>query len=332
MAKTGRKWLALSALMAAAWFAPSGSEAGTIVRFQTVMGNIDIQLYDMQMPVTVGNFLHYVTTGKYNSSVIHRNSDTTDTPGGPLRDFVVQGGGYFLADPPPPIPPNPPGNMSASGVVTLPPINDEPGGGVAGPSNLRGTIAMAKSGPNTVTSQWFINQGNNSFLDNPTRSDGGFSAFGSVLSGGMTVVDEIGDLNIPSNYGINLGAPFNDLPLRNFSGTAVNQIRVQHTVTLTTAKVLNLSPADFDRNGFVNMADLNILRSNFGLASGALFDKGDADMDGDVDGRDYMIFQQHYGETTTPISAVPEPGAATLAAVGLAALLGWGRRAGRVRA
>jgi peptidyl-prolyl cis-trans isomerase A (cyclophilin A) len=290
--------------------------AATIVRFNTVMGNFDLQLFDATMPRSVANFLSYVNANKYNGTVVHRNSDTSDTVGGPLRDFVIQGGGYSLFDPVPPAT-----KMSSGSVVTNPAIADEPGGGVAGPSNLRGTIAMAKSGPDTVTSQWFINQGNNSFLDNPARSDGGFSAFGMVLGSGMTVVDAIGDLPVPADFGFGISSPFNDLPLRNFSGSSINDVRVANTVTVNSVKVLNLSAGDFDRNGVVNQADLAILKTNYGMTSGAFFDKGDANMDGDVDGGDFLLWQRSVGMTTTPISSVPEPATgmlAVLAALGLA--------------
>jgi cyclophilin family peptidyl-prolyl cis-trans isomerase len=51
------------------------------------------------------------------------------------------------------------------------PILDEPGGGVAGPSNVRGTLALAKAGPDTADRQGFINPGDPAFLDDPQRSD-----------------------------------------------------------------------------------------------------------------------------------------------------------------
>jgi cyclophilin family peptidyl-prolyl cis-trans isomerase len=304
--------LALAACASAAALAPSCARAGTIVRFETVMGAFDVQLYDAAMPRTVQNFLHYVTSNKYDGTVVHRNSDVQDPA---LRDFVIQGGGFTLHDPVPPAT-----SISYSQVDTIAPIADEPGGGVTGLSNLRGTIAMAKSGPNTVTSQWFINQGDNSFLDSPARSDGGFSAFGSVLGNGMSVVDAIGDLPIPTNFGFSIGSPFGELPLRNFTGNSIQQIRVVNTVTVNDVRVLNLAPGDFDRNGIVNTADLNILKTNFGMTSGALFDKGDADMDGDVDGADFAMWQRSEGASTTPVSAVPEPSAAALALCGALAL------------
>jgi peptidyl-prolyl cis-trans isomerase A (cyclophilin A) len=295
----------------------ASARAATIIRFDTVMGSFDIQMFDSQMPRTVQNFVAYVNADRYDGTVVHRNSDTSDPV---LRDFVIQGGGYRLHDP---NPPNPNATITFSNVTLNPAIADEPGGGVVGPSNLRGTIAMAKSGPNTVTSQWFINQGDNSFLDSPARSDGGFSAFGMVLGNGMTVVDAIGDLPIPSNFGFSIGSPFNDIPLRNFSGSAINHVRVANTVTVNSISVLSLPTGDFDRSGSVNLADLTILRSGYGLTTGAYLDDGDADMDGDVDGRDFLLWQRNFGSSAplTTAVAVPEPAASVflLAAMGLTA-------------
>jgi cyclophilin family peptidyl-prolyl cis-trans isomerase len=318
---------AIAALVAWAAAAPA-AQAATVVRFATVMGDFDIQLFDSQMPRTVANFLRYANANRYNGTVIHRNSDTADTTGGPMRDFVIQGGGFTLVDAQPVLRRRDVVRSPAPTPNPDPPITDEPGGGVAGPSNVRGTIAMAKSGPNTVTSQWFINQGDNSILDSPTRSDGGFSAFGAVLGNGMAIVDAIGDLPLPSNFGFSIPAPFNDLPLRNFGGNSIDDIEIPHLVRVTSVRVLNLRPGDFDRSGLVDQADLAILQANFGLATGALVDDGDADMDGDVDGEDLTLWQENLGRTSSLAASVPEPQAATLAAIGLAAL----RRRRRARA
>ena len=293
------------------------AQAGTVVRFDTVEGIFDVQLFDDLMPVTVANFLGYANADRYDGTVVHRNSDTLG------RDFVIQGGGFTLIDPDPP---NPAAVISFDSVVDSnnpdPPINDEPGGGVAGPSNLRGTIAMAKSGPNTVTSQWFINQGDNSFLDDPNRGDGGFSAFGQVLGDGMVVVDAIGDLPLPNDFGFGIGSPFNDLPLRNFSGSEINEIRVENTVTVNSISQLVVTPGDFDLDGDVDNDDLTILRGGFGMESGAYVDSGDADMDGDVDGDDYLLWQQNFGVVSSISSAtIPEPSTLALTAFALLGLL-----------
>lgn len=295
---------------------PCYATAGTVIRFETVEGTFDVQLFDDLMPATVANFLGYANAGRYDGTVVHRNSDTQG------RDFVIQGGGFSLNDPDPP---DPNAIISFDSVVNPnnpdPPINDEPGGGVAGPSNLRGTIAMAKSGPNTVTSQWFINQGDNSFLDDPNRGDGGFSAFGQVLGDGMIVVDAIGDLPLPNDFGFGIGSPFNDLPLRNFSGTAINDIRVENTVTVNSISQLAVTPGDFDLDGDVDQADLAILENGYGIDSGAFVDNGDADMDGDVDGDDFLLWQLNLGVVSSLSAAnVPEPSTIALAALGLLAV------------
>ena len=137
-------------------------QGDTLVDVSTTFGSFELELYDTQTPLTVANFLSYVTNDLYNNTIIHRS-----VPG-----FVIQGGGYELS-----------GNF-LNNVPTNAPVENEPG-----ISNLRGTIAMAKLGgdPNSATSQWFINLGDNfSNLDN---QNGGFTVFGEVVGNGMNVVD-----------------------------------------------------------------------------------------------------------------------------------------------
>jgi peptidyl-prolyl cis-trans isomerase A (cyclophilin A) len=87
-------------------------------------------------------------------------------------------------------------------VATNPPsILNEPG-----LSNVRGTVAMAKLAglPNSATTEWFINVGNNQSLD---TNNGGFTVFADVISG-MSVVDAINGL-----IRVDAGAPFSELPV-----------------------------------------------------------------------------------------------------------------------
>jgi len=56
--------------------------ANSVVRFSSNVGEIDMELFDTQTPLTVANFLSYVNAGRYNQSFIHRS-----VPG-----FVIQGG------------------------------------------------------------------------------------------------------------------------------------------------------------------------------------------------------------------------------------------------
>ena len=171
------------------------------VRMTTTQGIMEVALFDRQRPITAGNFLKYVNTGRYfvtdpvtkspAPSFIHRS-----VPG-----FVIQGGGFLATVD------STNTNIHPTAVATYPPIQNEPGF-----SNKRGTIAMAKtSDPNSATSQWFINMADNSAsLDNPANS-GGFAVFGRVLRTGMSVADRIAALPI-----FNFQSPFDSLPLQNY--------------------------------------------------------------------------------------------------------------------
>ena len=172
-------------LVAVLLMAVATASQATIVRLQTTLGVVDIQLFDSAAPITVANFLAYVNSGAYDNTFIHRS-----VPG-----FIIQGGGYALGSTP----------NSTTPLTAQPPIANEFS---AARSNLRGTIAMAKLGgdPNSATCEWFINLANNSAnLDN---QNGGFSVFGRVLGNGMDVIDAIAALPI-----VNAGGPFSDLPL-----------------------------------------------------------------------------------------------------------------------
>jgi cyclophilin family peptidyl-prolyl cis-trans isomerase len=197
------------------------------VRLTTVLGTIDITLYDQQTPITVDNFLRYIDSGAYipndpNFPVPAPIFFNRAVPG-----FVIQSGGYVSAqDPtqPPVILPGP--------VTAFSPIPNE-----ARPDlhNVRGTIAMAKlpDDPDSATSQWFIN-----LIDNsgpPTNLDtenGGYTVFGTVSAAGMTTADAIGAL---PNYDASLlfGLAFAQLPLRDFASELP---RLKNLVTIPGIK------------------------------------------------------------------------------------------------
>ncbi len=135
------------------------------VKIVTSMGAITVELDAAKAPKTVENFLTYVKSGFYNGTVFHRV----------IPGFMIQGGGFtpdFQEKP------------------TKAPIINEANNGL---SNLRGTIAMARTSiPNSATSQFFINVADNKFLDYsaPTMQGAGYAVFGHVTSG-MNVVDKI---------------------------------------------------------------------------------------------------------------------------------------------
>jgi len=193
-----RRSLLLAALISGTAIYP-GISSATIVEFQTVMGNFEVNLYDNDTPATVANFLNYVNNGAYTSSVYHRSA-----PG-----FVVQGGGFTFGM-----------ALPLNAISTNPPVINEPEF-----SNVRGTIAMAKlSGdPNSATSQWFFNLADNSA--NLDGQNGGFTAFGEVVGNGMDVIDAIAALPI-----YDFSAPTDNLPLRNYTANDfANNVAVDGT-------------------------------------------------------------------------------------------------------
>src|SRR5690606_21114093 len=121
------------ALLATAVLGCSGLTQATIVEVTTNVGKFEINLYDESTPVTVKNFLNYVSSGRYDGTVIHRSA-----PG-----FVIQGGGFVFEQ-----------QLPLKAINTNAAIVNEPKW-----SNVRGTVAMAKlpGNPDSATSQWFVN-------------------------------------------------------------------------------------------------------------------------------------------------------------------------------
>ena len=170
--------------------------ANSVVRFSSNVGEIDMELFDTDTPLTVANFLSYVNARRYNQSFIHRS-----VPG-----FVIQGGGFGL------------NGTTVLPVPTNAAVPNEPG-----ISNLRGTVAMAKLGdnPDSATSQWFINLEDNA--ENLDAQNGGFTVFGRVVGNGMAVADRIAAF-ATYNATAKLGGAFGALPLQSADLTINNLI------------------------------------------------------------------------------------------------------------
>ncbi|NOX09021.1 MAG: peptidylprolyl isomerase [Gammaproteobacteria bacterium] len=194
----------------------------SLVRMETTMGVIDIELFDSVAPITVANFKNYVNDGDYIDSFFHRS-----VPG-----FILQGGGYRFA------------NNAYSLVPKDAPIVNE-----YNLSNVRGTLAMAKlgSGPDTATSEWFVNLADNSA--NLDAQNGGFTVFGQIVGNGMDVIDAIAAL---PRYDISvIHSAFTTVPLNGYNGvydpatqlvriTAVSAVPVPAAVWLFLSGMLGL--------------------------------------------------------------------------------------------
>jgi peptidyl-prolyl cis-trans isomerase A (cyclophilin A) len=141
-----------------------GSAWAQKVRLTTSAGDIVVELDAEKAPKSVANFLAYVKAGHYNGTVFHRV----------IENFMIQGGGY---------------KADFSEKPTRAPIALESRNGL---SNVRGTLAMARTGvPDSATSQFFFNVVDNLFLDQAQSRDGhGYAVFGKVVEG-MDVVDKI---------------------------------------------------------------------------------------------------------------------------------------------
>ena len=136
-----------------------------MVRLHTNHGVIALELNAAKAPATVKNFLAYVESGHYSNTVFHRVID----------GFMIQGGGFE------------PGMKQKP---TRDPVQNEANNGL---KNDMYTVAMARtSAPHSASAQFFINVGNNDFLNHsaPTPQGWGYCVFGKVVDG-TDVVDKI---------------------------------------------------------------------------------------------------------------------------------------------
>ena len=133
-----------------------------MITIKTNHGDISVELFDEKAPVSCENFRQYIRDGHYAGTVFHRV----------IPNFMIQGGGM---------------DAGLTAKPTREPIKNEADNGE---SNVRGTLAMARTMVvDSATSQFFINLRDNDFLDHGTR-DFGYAVFGRVADG-MDVVDAI---------------------------------------------------------------------------------------------------------------------------------------------
>jgi len=159
-----RNLLYLLALLSvsAAGLAQDRVPAHPYIKFETTEGTIVLELDGRRAPVTVGNFLKLIDSGYFDGTVFHRV----------IADFMIQGGGFT-----PNLKPKEPDGF----------IFNESGNGM---QNMRGTIAMARTGdPHSANAQFYINVKDNTALD-PQPDRWGYAVFGYVIEG-MEIVDAI---------------------------------------------------------------------------------------------------------------------------------------------
>jgi peptidyl-prolyl cis-trans isomerase A (cyclophilin A) len=145
------------------------------VRFDTALGAFDVEIDPARAPATTTNFLRYVDGGFYDGGRVHRSARLETQAERPVKIEVIQAGI------------SPARRSDAFPAIPLERTS------VTGILHKDGTISMARSGPDTATSEFFICIGNQPSLDfgGARNPDGqGFAAFGRVVSG-MDIVRAI---------------------------------------------------------------------------------------------------------------------------------------------
>ena len=171
--------LVITLLACTATFAWAEGKKNPVVTMETSLGNVKIELFEKEAPISVKNFLEYTKNGFYSGTIFHRV----------IPGFMAQGGGF---------------TPDRKQKPTNAPIKNEAANGL---KNDRGTIAMARTAaPDSATAQFFINVVNNNMLNRPNPDGAGYAVFGKVIDG-MDVVDKI--VSVKTN---NINMVFQNLP------------------------------------------------------------------------------------------------------------------------
>jgi peptidyl-prolyl cis-trans isomerase B (cyclophilin B) len=152
-----------------------------VIKLETTMGEIILELDDEKAPVTAANFREYVNDGFYEGTVFHRV----------INGFMIQGGGL---------------DENLETRQTRPPIKNEADNGLV---NDTYTVAMARTNdPNSATAQFFINVADNQFLNHQSKTaqGWGYTVFGKVVEG-VDVVEKIKAVPTATK------SPYDDVPV-----------------------------------------------------------------------------------------------------------------------
>lgn len=168
-------WMALIMMVLCLAIFAAGDTQNPKVLVKTELGDITVEIYEKQAPITAANFLRYVDESRFEEVCFYRVVRMDNQPDNDIKIDVVQGGLRF-----------------GKAENMLPPIEHETTQ-KTGILHEDGVISMARSKPGTATSEFFICIGDQPELDfgGKRNPDGqGFAAFGKVISG-MDIVREI---------------------------------------------------------------------------------------------------------------------------------------------
>lgn len=167
-------WLLLGTLASAGAGPESAAQGLPRVLIQTSLGTMEVEVDTVRAPITSHNFLRYVDQSSYRGGRFHRTVRLDNQPENQVKIEVIQGG------------------LDSARARDFAPIELERTS-QTGLSHRDGTISMARDGPDTATSDFFICIGDQPQLDfgGKRNPDGqGFAAFGRVTRG-MDVVRQI---------------------------------------------------------------------------------------------------------------------------------------------
>ena len=152
----------------------TAAQANPVIIIKTEFGDMEVELYSKQAPITVANFLAYVDSGMYKDATFHRTVRMDNQPRDSVKIVVIQGS-------------RAPSEKRNFPAIELERTNK------TGIKHQDGTISMARGTANSATSSFFICIGDQPELDfgGKRNADGqGFAAFGKVIKG-MDIVKKI---------------------------------------------------------------------------------------------------------------------------------------------
>lgn len=217
----------------------SDRDVNSLLRFSTTTGTFDVELFDQFAPEAVQNFLTYVTSNRYHSSIFHSA----------VAGAYLQGGGY--------------GFDARDLTERLFPIQTEPSiASTPTLSNLAGTLAMAslQNQPGSYASQFLFNLQNNVMGPFPFDTlNGGLTVFGQLRGNGLQSATSMAAFPTQDR-----GGDFNQIPMQNYpqppagnfpnDTTSANFAFLQSVAVVRHVNVLNGDSLAFSVVGNSNSA------------------------------------------------------------------------------
>ncbi|MGN6545147.1 MAG: peptidylprolyl isomerase [Aureliella sp.] len=167
--------LIVAAVLGCLVVSPASAQENPVYLIKTNKGDIKVETFPKEAPISAKNFDDYVKDGFYDGTIFHRV----------IPGFMIQCGGFTT-------------DMKEKANKKAP-IKNESSNGL---ENKQYTLAMARTSvPDSATSQFYINVADNEFLNKARAQDRvGYAVFGRVIEG-QDVVDKIAQVATGSKGG-----------------------------------------------------------------------------------------------------------------------------------